>query len=61
MPKEEIAKCVCGGEAEFDKEPMVGNASFVICSDNNCWIGPIRRNKREAIKAWNRVMGRVNT
>ncbi len=63
-PLPEIEKCVCGRKGAL--EPTVDNIvkknprRWVTCWNSNtiCWNGPIRKSKRAAILAWNRVMRR---
>ena len=51
-----ISNCRCGRKAEVafwqvDKEYIVECARYL------CWVGPVRKTEREAIKSWNKVMG----
>ena len=63
MPKEEIAKCACGVAVSVDGPyPDVGYQ--VECHpglSKRCWVGPACETSDGAIKAWNRVMEKVNT
>lgn len=63
MAELKIVKCNCG------RKPIVArNMDYfrVVCRRKlhgqsawaySCWIGPIRKTRRGAIDAWNRVMG----
>ena len=50
-----ISNCRCGRKAEVTETYTA--KFYILCKRNGCWRGPVRKTKREAIKAWNRVMG----
>jgi len=67
----ELAKCRCGHSAKVDRWIDNNSTSYrVECQrvkaldpDTDwviCWIGPMRRTRRGAILAWNKVMERVH-
>lgn len=53
-PLPDISRCACGRKALL-RGGYLGPAKEVSCECG--WSGPIRRNARGAILAWNRVMG----
>ena len=62
----EIAKCSCNMKAELRTYCCNTDEHFACCPRRGrydhltCWSGPIRRTKREAILAWNKVMERCD-
>lgn len=61
-PKEpEIAKCVCGSENPpvIQTVGIEGVLRHVKCAESNCWSGPARLSKTDAIQAWNQVMQKL--
>jgi hypothetical protein len=56
---EAIARCPCGDKANLRTAPT--NWAWVECENNHsgkigqCWSGPVRLTKWEAIRDWNRV------
>ncbi len=53
-----IANCRCGRKAETHGIDRM--EKWVACARTECWIGPTRKTEREAIKAWNKIMGGKN-
>jgi hypothetical protein len=54
-PLPDIARCVCGRAAGVIQN---GSGKVLIgCFDIDCWRGPWRKTRYQAILAWNRVMG----
>jgi hypothetical protein len=49
-----INNCRCGRKARLNG---VSDERWVDCTRVGCFIGPDRKTEREAIKAWNKVMG----
>lgn len=50
----EPVKCTCGGAGILEKGLIKGR--YVQCDEGNCWSGPWKSTKQEAINAWNKLM-----
>ncbi len=51
-----ISNCRCGRKAEADSS-WDKSEYWVTCTRGECWFSPVRKTEREAIIAWNKVMG----
>ena len=53
----EPVKCRCGRKAKLQDSAITGTF-YVICKRESvmCWIGPDRKTKAGATKAWNKLM-----
>jgi hypothetical protein len=52
----EPVRCNCSGKGWVFLVDVNPSKWQVWCGRSECWQGPIRRSKRAAINAWNRVM-----
>jgi hypothetical protein len=52
----ELKKCVCRYKAEIVE---MGRHEYSIrCVSPGCWVGPVRKTRHGAIRAWNKLMER---
>lgn len=55
MTKIEPVRCNCGKRAKVEGF-IYGIFWKVRCATKRCWHGPWKRNKRQAVNHWNKVM-----
>lgn len=54
-----ITECACGRTPRIkENESCIGTVYRVTCLGGglDCWIGPLRRTKKKAVKGWNVIM-----
>lgn len=62
MSEEKLERCECGRDSLVERDNIRPGFYFVRCSLEDptgrilCFIGPIARNRRTAVRIWNRVM-----